>query len=38
MSHYTSLSTGKYIMTEANALRHFIKLAKKHYYQVTLNK
>lgn len=29
MSHYTNLSTGRYVMTEANALRHFIKLAKR---------
>ena len=29
MGHYTNLSTGRYIMTEVNALRHFIKLAKK---------
>ena len=29
MSHYTDLSTGRYIMTEANALRHYIKLAKQ---------
>jgi hypothetical protein len=27
MSHYTQIETGKYIMTEVNALRHFIRLA-----------
>lgn len=29
MSHYKNLFTGEYVMTEANALRHYIKLAKK---------
>lgn len=32
MSHYTDITTGRYIMTEVNALRHFIKLAKKALY------
>ena len=27
MGHYTNLTNGRYIMTEANALRHFIRLA-----------
>lgn len=29
MSHYKGLSDGRYIMTEVNALRHFIKLGKQ---------
>lgn len=28
MSHYKNIFTGEYIMTEVNALRHFIKLGK----------